>query len=96
MLIWAAFPQPTEAPWSPVLLNAGYILWSVEQPLYAGIAELGRLHASNPQIKPNPVADAVLHHEQNGTYVLIECKPSSFGVNSEWAPSGTRFDGCWR
>lgn len=86
VLIWASFPQPIDAPWAPVLRNAGYILWSVEQPLYAGPAELARLQTSNPQIQPNPVADGVLHREKDGAYALMECKPSSFGTSSQWAP----------
>jgi hypothetical protein len=69
-----------------VLRNAGYVLWSVEQRLDAGAAELAGLRRSNPQIQPNPVADGVLHREADGTYVLMECKPSAFGVNSERSP----------
>lgn len=83
VLIWASFPQPSAAPVTPVLRNAGYVLWSVEQPLDAGIAELPRLRTSSPQIQPNPVPDAVLHAEEIDTYVLVECKPSSFGVRSD-------------
>ena len=86
VLIWATFPQPLNAPWNPVLLNAGYELWSVELPLEAGLAELAALSASNPAIGPNPVADVVLQRQGSDRYVLVECKATSFGAASEHAP----------
>jgi len=85
ILVWASFPHPIDAPVTPVLRNAGYILWSIERPLNAGVAELARLRKTT-EIQPNPVVDAVFEHARTNTYVLVECKPSSFGVNSEWAP----------
>jgi hypothetical protein len=88
VLIWASFPQPRGAPVTPVLRNAGYAFWSIEQPLNSNTVELARLRRTGSIIlvQPNPVADAVFQHESTNTCVLVECKPSSFGVNSEWAP----------
>lgn len=86
VLLWACSPQPASAPVTPVLFNAGYGLWSVEQPLDAGVAELARLRSAAIDIRPNPVVDVVLHQDTRREYVLVECKPSSFGIGSEWAP----------
>lgn len=85
-LVWASFPQPPDAPVTPVLRNAGYTLWSIEQPLDAGVAELARLKGATLQIQPNPAVDVVFYHSGNKIYTLTECKPSSFGVDSEWSP----------
>lgn len=85
ILVWASLPQPVGAPVTPVLRNAGYILWSIENPLNAGVAELARLRKAT-EIQPNPVVDAVFEHARTNIYVLVECKPTSFSVNSEWAP----------
>ncbi len=86
LLIWASLPQPPGAPVTPAVHNAGYVLWALEQPLDAGLAELARLRASGPQINPNPTADGVLRELRSDTYVLIECKPGSFDVGSGRAP----------
>jgi hypothetical protein len=87
-LIWASFPQPVGAPVTPVLRNAGYALFRIEQPLDASVAELARFRETSAalQIQPNPVVDVVFHNTKNNTYTLTECKPSSFGVDSEWSP----------
>lgn len=85
MLVWASFPHPINAPITPVLRNGGYILWSIEHPLNADAAELARLRKA-AEIKPNPVVDAIFEHARTNTYVLVECKPTSFNINSEWAP----------
>lgn len=82
VLVWASLPQPSNAPVTPVLRNVGYTLWSVEQPLRAGTLELARLVRGPVEISPNPVADAVFHHIDADLYVLAECKPESFGVDS--------------
>lgn len=85
-LIWATFPQPKDAPVTPLLRNAGYILWAVEQPLPSSFAELAGLKAANVKIEPNPVADVVFHRAGKKTYTFVECKPSSFGVESGSSP----------
>jgi hypothetical protein len=85
-LVWASFPQPMDAPVTPALRNVGYILWAIEKPLDASVAERARLTKATLEMRPNPVADVVLYHDANHTYILMECKPSSFGVNSEWTP----------
>jgi hypothetical protein len=90
VLIWACFPQAPGAPVTPVLREAGYELWSVEQPLNADIAELARLRNSEPQVQPNPVADGVLRRQGKGDYVLVECKASSFGSASQQAARQAR------
>lgn len=87
-LVWASFPQPMDAPVTPALRNVGYTLCAIEQPLDADVAERVRLSRATLEIRPNPVVDVVLYHAKNHTYILMECKPSSFGVNSEWAPQG--------
>ncbi|HAZ32033.1 MAG TPA: hypothetical protein DCY61_05010 [Dehalococcoidia bacterium] len=91
ILVWASFPQPAGAPVTPVLRDSGYILWSVEQPLEAGTTELANFRRANLQIRPNPVVDVVFHHPESTTYVLVECKPSSFSVASEWAQQARGF-----
>ncbi len=85
-LIWASFPQPPDASLTPVIRNAGFTLWRIEQPLDASVAERARLNRASPQTQPNPVVDVVFYHAGNEIYTLIECKPSSFGVGSEWSP----------
>jgi len=86
ILVWASFPQPLGAPIIPALRNFGYILWAIEKPLDASVAEKARLAKTTVEISPNPVVDVVLHHDENCTYILIECKPSSFGVSSDRTP----------
>ncbi len=86
VLIWASFPQPEGAPYSPVLLNKGYHLYSVEQPLHADLAELASINSSNPRVHPNPVADVTLYNRDTEVVVLMECKPSSFSVESDRCP----------
>jgi hypothetical protein len=85
-LLWASLPQAPDAPVTPVLKNAGYVLWGIEQPLNSSVAELARLRKATLQIQQNPVVDVVLHHTAKDVYILTECKPSSFGVGSEWSP----------
>lgn len=85
-LLWASFPQPMDAPVTPVLRNSGYMLWAIERPLDASVVELAHLRKATFEIQPNPVVDVVLYHDENRTYVLTECKPSSFGVKSDWTP----------
>lgn len=43
VLLWSCLEQPSGAPVTPALRNAGYVLWAVEQPLDAGPLELARL-----------------------------------------------------
>jgi len=83
-LVWASFPQPVGAPVTPVLRNLGYTLYAIEEPLEASVAEKAQLNKATLQIQPNPTIDVVLSHEKNSTYVLVECKPSSFGLSSDW------------
>ncbi len=88
VLVWAFFPQPPDAPVTP-LVDTGYSLWTVEQPLEAGLTELASLRlASN--ITANPVADAVLFHEGRNEFVLVECKPATFGPGSDRAAHQAR------
>lgn len=84
LVIWANFPQPPGSPVTPVLRNAGFDLFALEQPMKAGVAELARLANAPVPIAQNPVPDAVLRHRDGG-YTLLECKPSSFGADSERA-----------
>jgi hypothetical protein len=83
-LVWASFPQPVGAPVTPVLRNAGYTLYAIEKPLEASVAEKAQLNKSTLEIRPNPTIDVVLSREKVSTYILVECKPSSFGLNSDW------------
>ena len=85
-MVWASFPQPADAPVTPVLRNAGYSLYAIEQPLDSSVAEKAQLNKATLEIRPNPVADIVLYRDEDRTYILVECKPSSFGLNSDWAP----------
>jgi len=85
-VVWASFPQPVGAPVTPVLRNAGYTLYAIEKPLDASVAEKAQLNKSTLEIGPNPVIDVVLYREKDSTYILVECKPSSFGLNSDWTP----------
>lgn len=82
VLIWATFPQPANSPITPVIRAAGYELYSIEQPLQASLGERPALQASSTAIHPNPVADVVLHNGGDSLYVLVECKPGSFGPDS--------------
>ncbi len=83
-LIWASFPQPLGAPVTPVLQNAGYTLFAIEKPLEASVAEKAQLNKSTLEIRPNPTIDVVLSREKVSSYILVECKPSSFGLDSDW------------
>ena len=85
-LVWASFPQPSGSPVTPVLRNAGYVLYAIEQPLTASVAEAAQLKRLRLDVQPNPVADAVLHNQDKNAYVLVECKPSSFGPDSYECP----------
>lgn len=85
-VVWASFPQPVGAPVTPVLKNAGYTLYAIEKPLDASVAEKAQLKKTALTIGPNPVADVVLYCEKDRTYILVECKPSSFGLNSDRTP----------
>lgn len=85
-VVWASFPQPVGAPVTPVLRNAGYTLYAIEKPLEASVAEKAQLNKSTLEIQPNPAIDVVLSHKKDSTYILVECKPSSFGLNSDWTP----------
>ena len=83
VLIWATLPQPSCAPVKPVLLNLGYSLFSIEQPLQASIMQRESLQAQPTPVSIAPVADALLENAGNSHFVVIECKPSSFGVESD-------------
>lgn len=85
VLVWAAFAQPAGAPVTPVLWNLGYTLHAIEKPLEASVAERAQLNKATAQIQPNPTVDAVFSCKEGSTYVLVECKPSSFGLGSDWA-----------
>lgn len=86
VVLWASLPQPVDAPITPVIRNLGYSLWSIEQPLEAGLPMLARLKDTELDVGTNPTPDVVLRHEDTDTFVLIECKPSSFGLGSGRAP----------
>jgi hypothetical protein len=85
-IVWATFPQPPGAPITPVLGQAGFEFWSMEQPLDATLPELPALRSSTPRVAPNPVADAVLYRASSGTYVFLEFKPTSFSPQSDRTP----------
>ena len=85
VLVWASFPQPAGAPVTPVLWNAGYALYAIEKPLTASVTEKVQLNKSALEIRHNPTIDVVLSREKSSTYILLECKPSSFGLDSDWA-----------
>ena len=83
VLIWATLPQPPCAPVKPLLRNLGYSLFSIEQPLEASIGQRVSLQGQNPPVSVAPVADALLEHVGRTHFVVIECKSSSFGVESD-------------
>lgn len=82
VIVWATFPQPDDAPVTPVLRRLGYTLHSIERPLDPSVTDLAALRTSEPSIQPAPVTDAVLEHRDDDKYVLVECKPGSFGSES--------------
>ena len=83
VLIWATLPQPSCAPVKPILRNLGYCLFSIEQPLQASISQRASLQAQTPPVSIAPVADALLENAGSSHFVVTECKPSSFGVESD-------------
>ena len=83
VLIWATFPQPSSAPVKPILHNLGYRLFSIEQPLEPSIMQRESLQALRPHVSMAPVADALLENAGRSHFVVTECKPSSFGVESD-------------
>ncbi len=83
VLTWATLPQPTSAPVKPILRNLGYSLFSIEQPLPASIRQRERLQAQTPPVSMAPVADAMLENAGDSHFVVIECKHSSFGIESD-------------
>ena len=83
VLIWTTLSQPPCAPVKPLLRNLGYSLFSIEQPLEASIGQRVSLQARNPPVSVAPVADALLEHVGSSHFVVIECKSSSFGVESD-------------
>ena len=83
VLIWATLPQPSCAPVKPILRNLGYCLFSIEQPLQASIRQRVSLQAQTPPVSTAPVADALLENAGSSHFVVTECKPSSFGVESD-------------
>lgn len=86
VLIWATFPQPDRAPVNPILLDLGYRLFSIEQPLEPSILTREALSARNTStVSEAPVADALLEAAEVSHFVIVECKSSSFGVESEKA-----------
>ena len=82
VLTWATLPQPSCAPVNPILRNLGYSLFSIEQPLPASIGRRESLQAQTPPVSMDPVADALLENTGSSHFVIIECKPSSFGIES--------------
>ena len=82
VLIWATIPQPPRAPVKPILSAFGYRLFSIEQPLEASIGQRANLQARTPPVSIAPVADVLLEHVGSSHFVIMECKPSSFGVES--------------
>ena len=82
VLIWATIPQPPYAPVKPMLWAFGYRLFSIEQPLEASIVQRANLQARIPPVSIAPVADVLLEHVGSSHFVIMECKPSSFGVES--------------
>ncbi len=82
VLTWATLPQPSSAPAKPILRNLGYSLFSIEQPLPVGIGQRESLQAQIPPVSIAPVADALLENGRRSHYVVIECKSSSFGIES--------------
>jgi hypothetical protein len=86
VLIWATLPQPRDSSITAVALDRGYNLYSIEQPLSAGLGERPALESAPTEIKPEPVADVVYHNSSEALYVLLECKPESFGTDSGRAP----------
>ena len=92
VLIWATFPQPDQAPVNPTLLNLGYQLFSIEQPLEPSILDRETRTARNTSMVAGaPVADALLEVTEVSHFVIVECKSSSFGVESEKARQARGF-----
>ena len=91
VLIWATFPQPPGAPVKPVLRNLGYCLFSLEQPLIPSIEEQAILQAREPTVTMAPVADVLLEDTRRSHLVVVECKASSFGVESDKARQARGF-----
>ena len=82
VLIWATLPQPSSAPVNPILRNLGYSLFSIEQPLEPSITQRASLQERMPPVIIAPVADVLLENPRQSHFVVMECKPSSFGVES--------------
>ena len=83
VLIWATIPQPSCAPVKPILRDLGCCLFSIEQPLQASIRQRVSLQARTLSVSMEPVADALLENAGSSRFVVTECKPSSFGVESD-------------
>lgn len=82
VLIWASIEQPPGSPINAALLEGGYGLWAIEQPLASSPIERAKINASGWAIGQNPVADGILMNESLGRFAIIECKAASFGVDS--------------
>ncbi len=91
VIIWATLPQPSSAPVDPILRNLGYRLFSIEQPLEASIAQRANLQSLRPPVSIAPVADVLLDNPGKSRLVVIECKSSSFGVESHQARQARGF-----
>ena len=90
VLLWATVPQPQGAPIKPVLRDQGFDLYAIELPLDAPTNQLAVIQSATTNISPNPVPDVVLVHRQRRLFVIIECKPASFGLASDKSKQARR------
>ena len=91
VLIWATLPQPYSAPVNPILRNLGYCLFSIEQPLEPSITQRESLQSRRPSVRIAPVADVLLDNPGKSHLVVMECKSSSFGIESHQARQARGF-----
>ena len=91
VLIWATLTQPHSAPVNPILSNLGYCLFSIEQPLEPSITQQASLQEREPPVSIAPVADVILDNPGKSHLVVMECKSSSFGVESHQARQARGF-----
>ena len=91
VLIWATLPQPSSAPVTPILRNLEYCLFSIEQPLVPSITQRAILQSRRPSVRIEPVADVLLDNPGKSHLVVMECKSSSFGVESRQARQARGF-----
>jgi hypothetical protein len=92
LLLWLTQPMPSISSIRPIFYEAGFEVYSLSPLLTLPPEIRDAVRQKNIRCQESARPDIIIHRAiKNGTYILMECKKNSFGVESSSAEQGRAY-----